>query len=528
MMNKIPSTWVATEISQVLAILDTGKLLQQGWSPRCHSEPAMADEEWGVLKTSAIQPGEFVSVQNKKLPDTLEVRPQIEVKIGDLLMTCAGPRNRCGVPCLVEKSPNKLMMSGKMYRFRGAKGVSSKYLLYQLLSRDTQVAIDAMKTGINDSGLNLTHSRFSLLPVQLAPEYEQKRIVAKIEELFSELDKGVEYLKKAQAQLKVYRQALLKHSFEGKLTADWREANKDKLESTSELLAHIKTEREADHSNKTDNWKVAVIDWEEKGKKGKRPSKPSKLTEFEKLSLEELKQAELLPDHWILERLGWMSYGVGYGTSAKSVRSGLMPVLRMGNIQNGKFDWTNLAYTSDQSEITKYQLSSGDVLFNRTNSPEWVGKTALYRGEKAALFAGYLIRINHIDTIIDSRYLNYYLNSHEAKKRGSLVKTDGVNQSNINGQKLSNYPFPYCSFQEQLIVANVLDEKLSLIDAATANIKKQLKKSDALRQSILKKAFSGELVEQDAHDEPASILLERIKAEKQSQGAPKKARKKAS
>ena len=76
-----------------------------------------------------------------------------------------------------------------------------------------------------------------------------------------------------------------------------------------------------------------------------------------------------------------MTCGVEYGTASKSAKSGRVPVLRMGNIQNAKFDWVDLAYTSDVDEIAEYLLYDGDVLFNRTNSPELVGKSAIFRGE---------------------------------------------------------------------------------------------------------------------------------------------------
>jgi type I restriction enzyme, S subunit len=93
-------------------------------------------------------------------------------------------------------------------------------------------------------------------------------------------------------------------------------------------------------------------------------------------------------------RLEDVAKDLSYGSSAKSSKQGKVPVLRMGNIQSGALDWEDLVYTSDPAEINKYLLTSGDVLFNRTNSPELVGKTAVFRGERKAIFAGYLIRGN--------------------------------------------------------------------------------------------------------------------------------------
>ncbi len=392
-----------------------------------------------------------------------------------------------------------------------ANGILSEWLYYLM----TTVDFAKYAHGANMPSMPL--SKAKEIPLPIPPTNEQKRIVAKIEELFSELDKGIESLKTAREHLKVYRQAVLKHAFEGKLTAQWREENKDKLETPDQLLDRIKKERETRHQQQLEEWESAVKKWDQNGKDGKKPTKPSPLKKLSKITDGELTDLAEIPTGWVWEKLGWMTCGVEYGTSAKSSESGKVPVLRMGNIQNGKFDWTDLVYTSSEIEITKYFLKAGDVLFNRTNSPELVGKTAIYRGEQPALFAGYLIRVNNIHSVVNSQYLNLFLNSHVAKQHGNKVKTDGVNQSNINGEKLSNYPFTYCSIEEQNKIVSNLDEKLSLIDQMEMGINGELQRADSLRQSILKKAFSGQLVAQDPNDEPASVLLERIKAKKADQ-----------
>ena len=363
--------------------------------------------------------------------------------------------------------------------------------------------------------VHVTKGKFEETLLWLPPLNEQHRIVTKIEELFSELDKGVESLKTARAQLNVYRQAVLKHAFEGKLTAQWREENKDKLETPEQLLARIKQEREARYEQQLQEWKAVVKTWEGNGKSGKKPQRPKKLPKVADIGHDVTTKLPPLPEPWMWEKLGWMTCGVEYGTAAKSATTGRVPVLRMGNIQNAKFDWGDLVYTSDDNEIAQYLLHDGDVLFNRTNSPELVGKTAIYKGERPAVFAGYLIRVNHIGTVVDSQYLNLFLNSHVARQYGNNVKTDGVNQSNINGAKLSNYPFPYCSIKEQREIARILERILSFVDETEGSIDQELLKADALRQSILKKAFSGQLVPQAPDDEPASVLLDRIRTERE-------------
>lgn len=201
-----------------------------------------------------------------------------------------------------------------------------------------------------------------------------------------------------------------------------------------------------------------------------------------------------LPEGWNWVKLGDVCSNVEYGSAIKSKKTGKVPVLRMGNIQKGRFDWDDLVYTDDDVEITKYLLKKNDVLFNRTNSAEWVGKTAIYKGERPAIFAGYLIRINRIEKLINADYLTYYLNTHAAKQFGNSVRSFGVNQSNINGTKLKMYPIPLPPIEQQQIIVDELESKLTVCDKIEETISQSLLQAETLRQSILKKAFEGKLI----------------------------------
>jgi type I restriction enzyme S subunit len=134
-----------------------------------------------------------------------------------------------------------------------------------------------------------------------------------------------------------------------------------------------------------------------------------------------------------------------------------------------------------------------DVLFNRTNSAELVGKTAIYKNEKPAIFAGYLIRINRIESLIDGDYLTYLLNTHFAKEYGNTVRSFGVNQSNINGTKLKTYPIPLAPLSEQHQIVQEIESRLSVCAKIEETITQSLQHAESLRQSILKKAFEGKL-----------------------------------
>ena len=203
---------------------------------------------------------------------------------------------------------------------------------------------------------------------------------------------------------------------------------------------------------------------------------------------------EVLSDKkWKKTTLNEICDKVEYGSSSKSKPEGKLPVLRMGNIQNGRFTWGNLVYSDNDKDNSQYLLKYNDVLFNRTNSPELVGKTAIYKGEMPAIFAGYLIRIHRKEKLLNADYLNYYLNSEMAMDYGKTVVISSVNQANINGTKLKTYPIPIPSLEEQ---QNIV-KKLYTLSAETKKLKviyqKKIDNLEELKKSIFQKAFNGEL-----------------------------------
>ena len=217
-----------------------------------------------------------------------------------------------------------------------APGIFNKYVYYYLLASREY----AHKRASGTTFLELSGKAFGCLTIPLAPTPTQHRIVAKIEELFPELDRGIESLKTAREQLKVYRQAVLKHAFEGKLTAQWREENKDKLEKPEKLLARIKQEREAHYERQLQEWRAAVKGWEGKGKPGK---KPAKLKEISQLSLAEMEILPSLPGGWSYLHLGLVINEPKYGTSKKcDYNYEGTGVLRIPNVVRGVVDASDL------------------------------------------------------------------------------------------------------------------------------------------------------------------------------------------
>lgn len=215
----------------------------------------------------------------------------------------------------------------------------------------------------------------------------------------------------------------------------------------------------------------------------------------------------LSPWPWVL--LGEVARDFSYGSAAKSSPVGQVPVLRMGNIQEGALDWSDLVFTSDPAEIAKYRLQDGDVLFNRTNSPELVGKTAVFRGEREAIYAGYLIRVRCSSDLLPD-YLNYCLGSPAGKHYCWQVKSDGVSQSNINAKKLAAFSFGLPSLEEQTEIVRRVETLFAFADRLEARLAQAQTAATRLTPALLAKAFRGELVPQDPNDEPAAELLRRL------------------
>ena len=355
--------------------------------------------------------------------------------------------------------------------------------------------------------LKLNQSMMRRISVPLPPLPEQQRIVAKIEELFTKLDAGVNELHKAQSQLKRYRQSVLKSAFEGKLTEAWRAEYQDEIEPASVLLERVLTERRK-------KWETEQL--EQMRAKEKTPKDDKWKAKYKEPVAPDMIELPKLPKGWTWATVEQLSTKIQYGSSKKTdADSNGVPVLRMGNIVDGKIVLNNLKYLpKEHNEFPELLLNKGDLLFNRTNSRELVGKTAVYTGiPNPCSFASYLIRVR-FHPRIDSMIVAYYINSVYGKDWILSVVSQQAGQANVNGTKLKLLAVPMPPEKEQQILVEEVERHLSVADEVEKTITAELKRAEQLRQSILKKAFSGKLVPQDPNDEPASVLLERIKAEK--------------
>ncbi len=192
--------------------------LDQGWSPKCLNESSVDDNVWTVIKTSAVQHGQFVSHENKVLPKNLKPREQHELKVGDILITRAGPRVRVGVCCMVRETKSRLLNCDKVYRIKvNLKVILPEYFELIINSPFYQRVIEKMKTGISDSGLNLTQAKFLKIEIPVPSLKEQQSIILEFESKLSVCNNIEETINQSLQQTETLKQSILKKAFEGNL-----------------------------------------------------------------------------------------------------------------------------------------------------------------------------------------------------------------------------------------------------------------------------------------------------------------------
>ena len=332
--------------------------------------------------------------------------------------------------------------------------------LHLYLSRLKDIILVPLMSGA--ANVSLSISKIKTVEIPLPPIDEQLKIVELFKNLVNENNELVEEINTQSSLLKQLKQTILQEAIEGKLTAKWRAKNPD-ISTAKQLLEQIKTEKEK-----------LVKDKKIKASKPLAPINENEIP-FD------------IPSAWEWCRLGEIANGFQYGTSTKSKINGKVPVLRMGNIQNGRILLEELVYTDNESEIEKYSIEYNDLLFNRTNSRELVGKTAIYSFQEKAIYAGYLIKYSMI--LSNSHYINYVMNSIFHYKWCAKVRSDALGQSNINATKLQSYIVPLPPLEEQKEIVATIEKLFTLCNELESEINQNKITVNNLMATVIKEAF---------------------------------------
>ena len=336
--------------------------------------------------------------------------------------------------------------------------------------------------------------------VPLAPLPEQHRIVAKIESLFAKLDAGVAALRRAEANLERYRASVLKAAVEGRLTERWRRENPPG-ETGKELLEQILAERRM-------RWETDQLEKFEA--KGRKPPKNWRAKYKEPVAPDTSGLPEL-PEGWCwatVDQVGKVGSGITKGGKKRDAIRRPVPYLRVANVQKGHLDLRVMkTILASEAEIRRYSLKSGDVLFNEGGDRDKLGRGWVWSGELSeCLHQNHVFRVRPFLRDYSPEFLSHYGNS-AGQEWFFRRATQSVNLASINQTVLRSLPVPLPPLREQRRIVRTLADALGTAGAAGTETTRQLNRATMLRQSILKQAFEGRLIPQDADDEPASVLL---------------------
>jgi type I restriction enzyme, S subunit len=380
--------------------------------------------------------------------------------------------------------------------------IDTHYLFYFLLSQRRNL-IDLGKGGAQP---NISQEIIRRIVIPIPPLAEQGRIASKIDELVTKLFVGIAELRKAQVQLKRYRQAVLKAAVTGELTRDWR-ASREKPDSASPLIVRSRDDRRS------------VL---KSGELARMQANAMPLNNLERDYIEP--PAEVADKLWKLpEGWAWVTVGqigeVTGGLTKNPRREKLsykIPYLRVANVYAGQLDLMEVKTIGiEENEIERVLLAPGDLLVVEGNgSIDQIGRVALWDG-KIALCAhqNHLIKVRFAEAKLGEYVLWWFL-SNEGRNFITRVASSTSGLHTLNISKVASLPVPLPPLMEQQQIVSEIDRVFSITNASQQAIGLTSRQAERLRQSILKQAFEGKLIKQHSNDEPAELLLERIRIER--------------
>ena len=376
----------------------------------------------------------------------------------------------------------------RTYVLQNFKNVDAKYLFYFINNKLGDITKGNRGSTIKYIRLGDIANYPIIYPTS---KETQQAIVNKIESLFDEIDEGIGRLKTAAQQIQQYRQSLLKNAFNGELTKEWRSKHADALPSENELLAQIQTAREQHHAQQLADWQTAVSQWEQNGKEGKKPSKPKALTQAVKFE----ENFADLPRGWGMVKLETLSRKITDGEHFRPpVQEEGVYFLSAKDIRENGISLDEPLFI-DQATAEKARRrcdpEKGDIVIVSRGAT--VGRMCLVNIDEIFCLLGSVILIKPLD-FINNVYLNFAMQSPKINQE--MVGLSGSTaQQAIYLRDIKNINIPICSLTEQTQIVAILESKLTACDQLAAELSKQLKQAELLKQAVLTAAFQGELSE---------------------------------
>jgi type I restriction enzyme S subunit len=388
----------------------------------------------------------------------------------------------------------------------GVEGIDHHWLMHFVNSLHFRRSISELQSGTTRK--RISRGNLATLSLPIPPTGEQRRIVAKIEELFSDLDAGVAALERVRANLKRYRTAVLKAAVEGKLTDDWRAQHPD-TEPASVLLERILTARRR-------QWEQVQLT--KFSQTNTQPPKGWREKYREPLSPETSK-LPLLPSTWYwssLEQVAEIEGGITKDQKRRltaTMRD--VAYLRVANVQRGYLDLREIkSIQAEMDDIETLRLRKGDILFTEGGDRDKLGRGWVWNDEiEVCIHQNHVFRARLLTSDIEPKFVSYHGN-YFGQQWFTRTGKQTTNLASINKGVLSRFPVPIPPPAEGAQIVLEVDRCLSIVDEIESQVEANLKRAARLRQGILKRAFEGRLVPQDATDEPAEKLMERIRRQR--------------
>jgi type I restriction enzyme S subunit len=447
----------------------------------------------------------FDYAERRYIPISDDTAEALRIRQGDLYVSRGnGSLHLLGRVTLAQEPPERIVFPDTMIRLRFyPDAVAGKFI--NLLWQGRVVRQQIEKRARTTAGIyKISQRDIEAFRIPVAPLAEQRRIVEKVEELFSDLDAGVAALERVRTKLTRYRSAVLHAAVTGRLTAAWRDQHGPPSEPGPQLLQRVLAERRRQWEERTLARYARDGRQPPKGWRDRYPQPAEPNTE----GLPEL------PAGWCWVTVDQLSSHIrnGYFQSPTGLCTGV-PILRINAVRPMDVRLGECRYLPDSDALRDYFIEDGDLLFTRYNgSVELLGVAGMVRGcTEPVVHPDKLIRVKAVLSHPQPAFLEVACNAGMSRAHmvGRARTTAG--QTGISGTDVKETPVPLPPVAEQAAVVEAVQEKLSQIDALEAEVGRGLARAGRLRQAILKAAFEGRLVPQDPTDEPAATLLERLR-----------------
>lgn len=438
------------QMSEMLDVPDGWQVTSLGELGRYFNGRAFKSSEWSKTGRPIIRIQDLTGSNRHPNHYEGEADERSTIRSGDFLISWSAT-----LGAFIWDGPEAVL---NQHIFKVESKINKKFHFHLVRNEIAELQRSAHGSGM----IHVTKGIFDAIPVAIPESQVMQESIAEVIDTADALqDSASSHLMRARIAVERFKKAILAAACSGRLTVDWQDQHSE-CTSVLDVLSELRSKK--------------------KMRAQREPAIPLDITD--------------LPENYVLSTLGECALLLQYGTSKKCVTDPTegIPVLRMGNIQDGKLDFGDLKYCSVDDEITRLMLEPGDLLFNRTNSPELVGKSAIYQSDMPASFASYLIRLRFDRRIVLPEFVNYWLNSAWGREWARLAKTDGVSQSNINGSKLALMRIPLPPIDEQFVIVERASKMLTSAEALLVRIRSTSRVVERSSQAVLTKAFHGELI----------------------------------